>query len=980
MRISRIILVLLLAAQFDDARGVGFEMDVLETEDLRLLYFDPFQTYLTPHTVRTFQNSMAFQKSVFGWTPYEKVTVLLSDFTDYGNGAALVNPRNLIMIDIAPKNRILETAPSTEKFFQLMNHELTHISTMDGWNEQDRKWRKFFGGKPRTTDKHPESILYNYLATPRISSPRWYAEGSATYMETWMSGGVGRVQGGYDEMVFRAMVRDDALFYSNLGLVSEGTAVDFQVGANAYLYGTRFMSYLTLKYTPEHLIEWLKRGEDSERYYSKQFRKVFGMDLESAWQDWISFEKEFQAKNLESVRKAALTPVQPLVNQPLGSISRSFYDAQTNSMIGAFRFPGVVAHVGVMSLDDGNIRHLVDVKRPMLYRVTSPAYDARNRVLYYTTDNVDYRDLAMVNIDTGENRLLIEDARVGDLVFNQADESIWALRHLNGLVSLVRIPKPYTEWNMVYSWGHGMVPFEMDISPDGSLLSVSMGEISGDQFLRIFKLEDLRNGKAEPLTEFGFGTAIPEGFVFSPDGKYLFGTSYYTGVSNVFRYEIASGEIEAVSNAETGFFKPIPLENGKLIVFEYTGQGFLPTMIDPLPLEDLSAITFLGNEIANKHPTVRQWSVVNTLKAQPYEEAITHQGKYRPPKELGLVSAYPILEGYRDSESIGWNFEFTDPMQLHRLDLSVGYSWDSALPSDEKYHARVDYKALNWTVSYWHNDADFYDLFGPKKRSRKGDAVLLGYHQSLIYDDPRTLRFSADLNYYTGLDTLPDNQNVSTFFIEDILSASIGLDYSNTQKSLGAVDHEKGLEWELELSADHARGTAVPKLRAGLDFGFALPWKHSSVWFYNSAGTADGNRLNPLTKFYFGGYQNNYVDDGDEKRYRHYSSFPGFEIDELSGRDFAKSVLEWNLPPRRFREAGSPSLFLKHARPAFFISGLVTDIGEPFERTLTNIGFQVDFEFTLVHRLPMIFSVGYAVGYEHGDKHDDEWMFSLKIL
>ncbi|NIP19115.1 MAG: hypothetical protein GWM87_13865 [Xanthomonadales bacterium] len=47
---------------------------------------------------------------------------------------------------------------------------------------------------------------------------------------------------------------------------------------------------------------------------------------------------------------------------------------------------------------------------------------------------------------------------------------------------------------------------------------------------------------------------------------------------------------------------------------------------------------------------------------------------------------------------------------------------------------------------------------------------------------------------------------------------------------------------------------------------------------------------------------------------------------------------------------------------------------------MTNIGFQVDLEFTLAHRLPMTFSVGYAVGYEDGNKHDDEWMVSLKIL
>ena len=37
-----------------------------------------------------------------------------------------------------------------------------------------------------------------------------------------MGGGLGRAQGGYDEMVFRAMVRDDAHFYDPLGLASRG--------------------------------------------------------------------------------------------------------------------------------------------------------------------------------------------------------------------------------------------------------------------------------------------------------------------------------------------------------------------------------------------------------------------------------------------------------------------------------------------------------------------------------------------------------------------------------------------------------------------------------------------------------------------------------------------------------------------------------------------------------------------------------------
>ena len=67
--------------------------------------------------------------------------------------------------------------------------------------------------------------------------------------------------------------------------------------------------------------------------------------------------------------------------------------------------------------------------------------------------------------------------------------------------------------------------------------------------------------------------ATPEGFVFAPDGKSLYGTSYYTGVSNVFRFDIATQKYDAVSNASTGFFRPMLQPDGSLIAYEYSGQG-----------------------------------------------------------------------------------------------------------------------------------------------------------------------------------------------------------------------------------------------------------------------------------------------------------------------------------------------------------------------------------------------------------------------
>ena len=64
------------------ARALSFEMDVQETDDLRLLYFDPPQTYLTPYVGKAFHNSLNFQRYIFNWEPYDKTTVLLKDFSD----------------------------------------------------------------------------------------------------------------------------------------------------------------------------------------------------------------------------------------------------------------------------------------------------------------------------------------------------------------------------------------------------------------------------------------------------------------------------------------------------------------------------------------------------------------------------------------------------------------------------------------------------------------------------------------------------------------------------------------------------------------------------------------------------------------------------------------------------------------------------------------------------------------------------------
>ncbi|HKI73644.1 MAG TPA: hypothetical protein VJ998_03325, partial [Pseudomonadales bacterium] len=461
---------------------------------------------------------------------------------------------------------------------------------------------------------------------------------------------------------------------------------------------------------------------------------------------------------------------------------------------------------------------------------------------------------------------------------------------------------------------------------------------------------------------------------------YLYGSSYYTGVSNIFRFNVKTGHMDAVTNAETGFFRPIPRADGSLVVFEYEGDGFKPVVIDhPKPLQDLGAIKFLGTTVIEKHPELKTWQVGSPGDI-PLEKLITKRDGYVPIHELGLESAYPVLEGYKNRVSLGWAFNFADTMQFNKLGITADYTPGTSLPEPERKHFSIDLERLNWDFHFKHNGSDFYDLFGPVQKSRRGNAFIVNYHRYLIYDKPRELELKVGASQYRGLDTLPGDQNVAADF-DRLTSATTSLKFTNTHKSLNATEHESGYGWDLAVAADHAAGETFKAVHGGFDFGFPVPLPHSSLWLYNSLGRSWGSPTSPLSSFYFGAFQNNYVDRGDVKRYRQYASFPGFDIDGLSGRRFARSMLEWNLPPIRFEEVGTPGAYLQSMSPALFAGILrVNPDAAGGWHAYSDVGFQVDLNFTVVHRLAMTLSAGYAVGMQAGHKQNDEWMISLKVM
>ena len=955
----------------------------LSTEEgsrLRLVYFDGAESYLVPYAARTFFNSLAFQAWLLGYEPDTDITVLLADFEDSGNAGVSVVPRNTMMIQVSPLSFAFETIAANERMNTIMNHELVHVATMDQANARDRTFRRLFGGKVSPVAEQPETILYSYLTAPRAAAPRWYHEGIAVFIDTWMAGGIGRAQSGYDEMVFRSMVRDGARFYDPLGLVSEGTKIDFQLQINSYLYGTRFMMWLAHTYTPEKLIEWVRRQEGSRAYYSRHFRQIYGRSLETAWADWILWEQAFQQKNLEAIRQYPTTPYRDISPRALGSVSRAYYDETLGKLYAAFNYPGVVAHVGAIDVATGSLERLVDIKGPVIYTVTSLAYDPEARQLYYTTDNGSHRDLVRLDPRTRRTEVLMKDARIGDLAFSRADRTLWGIRHLNGIVSLVRMAPPYREWTRVHSWPYGTVVYDLDVSPDGSRLSASFGEISGRQDVRVFRTSRVLDGDLTPELTFDFGPSVPSGFVFTRDGSALVGSSYYTGVSNIFKYDLASREISALSNTETGFFRPVPRpDDSDLFVFRYSGAGFVPARIEAKPLDDVSAITFFGERLVETHPVLKTW-MVGSPNAVKLEEKALVRRTYRLAGGMQRESIYPVVQGYKDTAAVGMRANFSDPLQLNRLNVAASYSPATSLPARERVHLAAEYQRYDWRARATWNDADFYDLFGPTKTGRKGYTLGLGYHRTLLFDDPRRIELETGAMFAGNLDRLPQYQNVA-IDVDELFAVDATVRGRDVRSSLGRVDDEKGIRWSVTADANRAAGSWFSRTHGTFDVGVPLPIPHSSVWLRSAAGFSPGSREEPFANFFFGGFGNNWVDRGDEKRYRQHYAFPGADLNEIGGRNFVKSLVEWNLPPWRFSRLGSPGFHVTWMRPAVFAGALVTNVDhDGFRRAATTAGAQLDFQMSALSTLDLMFSVGAAVAFEDGFSPRREFMISLKVL
>ncbi len=947
-----------------------------DSEHFKIIY-RASQAFLVPRIIKSAETALNSLMKIFNYTPSEKIVISLYDASDYGFASATTVPENFIRLEIEPFEYAYENIPYNERFQWVLSHELVHVVVDDHASDIEAATRSIFS-KVAPEKIEPLSIFYSLLTNYSRYTPRWHQEGIAVFLETWLSGGFGRVLGNFDEMYFRTMVADSMKFPSYNKLDAKSSLTNFLLGTLYYLYGQRFCTYLSIKYGSDRLIEWFKE-EPNDFYegFKNKFYKVYGIDIDDAWNNFIAYEKSFQEENIKRLSSSKLTSIRKLTDKPIGWVTEPYWNPANSSVIFGYDGPDYLAGIRRLKISNSVSEELGTLPTPSLIRVASTAYDEKLGLFFYTTKNNElYRDIRVMDDSTRESKMLFENCRVGDLTVSPVNHDLWGVLHSDAEASLVVSPYPYRNLFPLIKFNVDDEIFDLSISPDGKNLAAVLHRSSGQQLLILVNADSLKKGgsfKYETVTDKG----SPENPSWSPDGKFLYWDAYVNGVSNIYRRGFTGTDIEPMSNTINGLFMPLYISADSLFAFEFTADGFVPVLIPNKTASYLPAIHYLGERIVEKNPEVTKLALPDP---PPIEDSTKVIGKdYNSLANLKVLTFIPIITGFQDQKVIGLYTHISDPLIVNDLTLELGFTPSRSNKEMPRYHVKAKYeykKRLTLAVNY--NAPDFYDLFNTRKRGMIGTKLTLGYTNYWLYDNPLKIMQTASLDYYTGVEYI--NDNLVHVTVPDFSVLQTTFNIKNLRRSIGSIDIEEGNEFNTTAMVF---GAEMPKWNAaGQVYG---EWDNYSTWlfphniFHFKIASGFSVRTNILNqaKFYFGGFGNRQVEDIDVNQYRSVFRLPGIPIYSLSAEDFGKLMLENVLPPLRFSDAVIGQHYLSHISMSFYSEGLLLHSSQ--QKEWVDIGSQLNLVFRHWYNLESTLSAGIAKAWYKGG-NSWEWFISYKLL
>jgi len=950
-----------------------------ESEHFKIIYRDS-HSHLVSHILQSAENALQTLSEILDYSPSEKIIINTNDFSDFGSAGTTTVPHNFIRLEIEPFELGYETMPFNDRLQWIISHELVHVAVNDQATKIETISRKLFSKVPPEKSQ-PITVFYSLLTNFSRYTPSWHQEGIAVFFETWLSGGYGRMLSNFDEMYFRTLVLENQLFPSLRRLDGKDSQTSYLLEMLFYLYGVRFVSYLASQYDSQKILDWF--SVENGNFYSdfeNKFKKTYGIDLNSAWNNFLLFEEEFQKENLERLKSAQITPIKKLQNSSFGWVTQPYYDHDNNRVFFGNHQSHKLTAINEINFATKQIKKIGSLPSPSMIQVSSTAYDQKNNLFFYTTNNNQlFRDVWVLSTNSMKKKLLFENVRVGQLTVSSETNELWGVQHSSGKATLVYSQYPYSSLNPITQFEVGDDLQQLAISPYGKSLAATLHRSSGQQAIIVADCEQLKNQykfQYKIISEDG----APEHPSWSPKAEYLFWNSYTNGVSNIYRYSFTNEKIEVLSHTLSGLFRPIYINSDSLFAFEFTSDGFTPVLIPNRSAAHLPAIEYLGQKIVDKNPKVTNWVLEpNTFKKTDPKNR-TKRKKYSSLSHIEFHSFIPIITGFIDQKVLGFYTHLADPLFIHDLTVEIGYSFFNEYSQDPKIHFRGKYEhERTFSIGIDHNATDFYDLFNERKRGMIGTKITLGNNYFWKYDNPHKIKQTSELAIYTGIVAI--NDNVVKVSHPDFFIFQTSVNSSNTRRSIGSIDKEAGSTWgatAMIFGIDPDNLELSGGVHLEWDSFATLKWPHNIFHLKLAAGYMQTKNELAISKYYFGGFGNRHLENIDNKQYRQVFRFPGIPIYSLAAKRFYKILIEHNLHPLRLAWPLIGHHYINYIDASWYSQGLLID-SENNQTGWIDLGTQINIVFKHWYNLESTFSAGIAKAWNL-DSSNWEWFVSYRIL
>ena len=948
-----------------------------ESEHFKIIYRDA-HSHLVNHLLSSAENSLAQLQKLFNYQPDEKIIINTYDVSDYGFGATTTIPENYIRLEIEPLEPGYEIVPYSERLQWLMSHELVHIIVNDMSSDFESSVRSVTG-KVNPDKNQPLTTFYSLLTNHNRYTPRWYQEAIAVFIETWFSGGYGRILGSFDEMYFRSLVNDDIKFPGVSEIENITSHESILLENILYLYGARFIAHLANKYGVQKIYDWFSLKPDE--FYpglESKFEKIYDRDFNEAWENFISDEKEFQNSNISLIKKFPLTNFQKLSNKPFGWVTHTTYDSKNNSLIFGYHRKGKLAEIQKFNLDTKESDCITTLPTPSLVQVASVAYDESYNKLFYTTNNNQlYRDVWEYDLNNDKEKLLFKDSRIGQLTISQTTHELWGIQHLSGKAILVRSKYPYTEVQSLSVFNVGDEFSDLSINRKGNLLAAMLHRSSGQQSIIVSDITVMEKGNPFQFKTIS-SSGSPENPAWSVDGKFLYWNAYTNGVSNIYRYDLTTEEIIPLTNTVNGFFKPIEVSADSMIAMEFNLDGFIPVKFAIRKVDKLLAINYFGQKILDKSPELYD------LNLKPGSEVFdknrfNKEKSYSSISDLSVKTFIPTISGFQTRVVLSLFTQINDPLLNHDLIFEVGISPFKETTDDIKFHLRLKYSyRQKFILGIEQNAPDFFDLFNTRKRGMLGARYSVGYNHYWIFDNPLKIKQTTELALYRGIKLI--NDNTTEVNQPDFAILKSELEIRDLRKTIGSIDWESGDLFKFS-ALGYGSNPDDPQFSGQLMgewdkyFIFLIP--HNVLHVKAATGYHIVNDNVPETMFFFGGFGNRQIENEPVKQFEKMFRFPGVPIYSLSSDKFLKVMIENSFSPIRIPNLSFGSIDFKNINLSIFSQSLISD--SPDIDKIINFGAQINILLEHWYNLESTISTGFAKAWWRSG-NDTEWFISWKLL